>query len=796
MPIWLLNLLIGLALQVAGQLLSNMARGKADQPGVRTTLDAGGDLSPRFIVGHYATAGQLRYAGTWGTVGGTPNAYFSQAIEVSCLPIRGFSGWYVDGERVTLAAVKTGDLGYAVLEKRVKGKDYLWINPYLGAQTAPDPLMLAKFGADPDRPYAGMVGRGCGYFVVTALVNRELFPGKPEILAEVDGIALDDPRGDAQHDNPIVAAYTLLKGLSHDGEWVYGPQGIGDANFDLGNIEAEADKCDADRALAGGGTEKRYRIGLDVALDEEPHAIVEELLKGCAGRWADLGGRYRFLVGAPDEPVISFTDEDVLISAGQSYEPFPGLDALHNGMTATYPDPAAAWTMTEAPPRYSSALEDEDDGRRLVFSTEFRAVPYPVQVQELMRTTIEDARRFRRHTFTAPPNWWGIEPLDTVSWTSARNGYVDKRFLVTLGDDLPNGNQFVGLQEIDPSDYGWSSALQLPTDVAPLTVARPAPQTMTGFSVAPAVIEDNDGNPRRPTVEVGYPGGLDDVRAVRVQARLAGATGPMFDGELPYDAETPSPSALLNAPMASATAYEVRGKLLPYSGRETLWSNQDSDGTEGAWLSVTTPYVPEVGPGAVDWTVLATDVQGIFNWIGATSRELVEAARQSSLLAAEQDLENYDQVEGIKRTINVQFGNLQASFDEFIEAAIGPGGAITLLLTTIFAALGGNSSQVMVRWEAIAAPEGVEARWALQLRVSGDVFGSAGIYLDLKPDGTSTLILDATKSLITTDGGLTFEAMFNEDGAFIRDLTTGTIRSEDGNSFWNLTTGAFRIAVP
>jgi hypothetical protein len=181
MPPFLINLLISLAFAVVGQIVSSMTRqdAKPQKAGVRSTLEAGGDLSPRFVVGRYGSHGQLRYAGTWGKAGGTPNAYLSRAIEVSCLPIRGFSGWYVNGTRVTLAEAKTGELGYAVLEYRVKGKDHLWINPYLGDQVAPDALMLANFGADPDRPYAGMIGRGCGYFVATALVNRELFQACP-----------------------------------------------------------------------------------------------------------------------------------------------------------------------------------------------------------------------------------------------------------------------------------------------------------------------------------------------------------------------------------------------------------------------------------------------------------------------------------------------------------------------------------------------------------------------------------------------------------------------------------------
>lgn len=797
MPIWLVQLLVSLALNVAATVISTMTAPKTKQAGVRGTLEMGGDLSPRFIVGRYGTAGQLRYAGTWGSSGDVPNAYFSRVIEVSCLPIRGFGDFYVDGEKVTLADTKTGDLGYAVLEYRKKGKDHLWINPYTGSQTSADPLMVAKFGSDPDRPYAGMIGRGCGYFVMTALVNRELFSGIPDILAEVDGISLEDPRGDGVHDNPIVAAYTLMKGLSYGSDWVYGPQGITDVNFRLANIEAEADKCDVLRELADESTERRYRIGLDIALDEEPHGIISEILKSCAGRWADLGGVYRFLVGAPGTAELSFADEDLVITEGQTFEPFPGLENLYNAMTATYPDPTAGWVMTEAPPRYSSALEAEDDDRRLPFSTAFRAVPHPVQVQELMRITIEDARRFRKHTISTPPEWWEMEPLDVVAWTSPRNGYEDKEFLITLIEDLPTANQFVGLQEIDPADYDWDVLLELPHDVAPLTVIRPTPQVMTGWSAAPGYLPDNDGTPRRPTIEVSFAAGLVDVRAVRVQVRLSGATTPVFDGELPYDPDDTSPDALLYATFLPNTTYEVRGKYLPHSGRETLWSNQDEDGTEGFWLTVTTPNILL---GAADIEVELGDVAAIIseqlNWIGAGVRSTLESFKRLGSLLEEQDLANYNDRQTIVRQIGTKLGTLEASFSEVVEVALGPGGAIANALSTIYAAMGGSSSQVNVRWQAVAAPSGYAARYAIQAAVNDGSFRSASLLLDVPADtGQPTrIVLDADQTVISTDGGTSVVALFDSEGAVIRDLKVGTIVGPGGASFWNLSTGAFRVS--
>ena len=769
MPIWLINILVGLVLQVAGQLISSI--GKQDQQaqkiaGVRGTIQVGGDHSPTFIIGRYGTAGKLKYAGTWGHPGGTPNAYYSKVVEVSFLPIRGFSGFFVNGERVTLDAAPTGILGYAVLEYRVNGVDHLWITPYLGDQVAADPLMLDKFGSDPDRPYTSdMVGYGLGYFVATALVNREIFPNLPEYLAEVDGIELDDPRGDDAHDNPIVGIYTILKGIYYDGEWVYGPQTYSDANFRLSNIESEADKCDVAIPLAGGGTMPRFRMGLEVALDAEPHAVVGELLKACQGRWTDLGGVYKFLVGEPGAAVVSFTDEDIVITEQQTFEPFPGLESLFNGMTATYPEPAEAWESKEAPPRYRSDLELLDDNRRLPFSTDYKAVPYGVQVQALMRAALEEVRRFRRHTQTMPPEWWEYEVLDAAEWTSTRNGYTDKQFLITVMEDLPNANQFVGLQEIDPEDYGWDSGYELPFDVTPLVIARPPPQEIIGWNAAPYIFPDAAANGRRIGIEVFYDEGLSDVRAVRVQVREDFGDGNLvLDAEFPYDPTELTPSrAMTWAGIINAQDYEVRGIYVPFSGRAVEWSG---------WIGVTTADV-KLGSDDIDFIFeeIAGEIVADLKWISTGIRSALDNFERFGSLLAEQDLANFNDRQVLTRELRKKIGDVEASFTEIIEVAIGPDSAIGLAIQSLFAAAGGNTSEVNVKWGVQAGPSGYSARYALIAAVNDVSYRSAAFMLDVPTDtGDPTrIVLDADQVVISSDGGATVAALFQAGTTFLAD---------------------------
>src|SRR5690606_24377567 len=231
----------------------------------------------------------------------------------------------------------------------------------------------------------------------------------------------------------------------------------------LGNWFAAMNACEPSTGNDG------FKAGLEVRCDTEPFAVIEALLDACNGRMCEVGGSYKIHVGEPGASVYSFTDDDIVITEGQSYEPFPGLEATYNGIHASYPEPNEAWETKDAPPRYDGDLEAEDDNRRLVADVEFPAVPYGGQVQRLMTAMLKEERRFRRHVLTLPPDAWLLEPLDVVSSTSAANGDSSKAFMVLSIDGAPGMNQVVTLKEVDHADYAWDNVEdELEFDTGPL----------------------------------------------------------------------------------------------------------------------------------------------------------------------------------------------------------------------------------------------------------------------------------------------------------------------------------------
>jgi len=57
-----------------------------------------------------------------------------------------------------------------------------------------------------------------------------------------------------------------------------------------------------------------------VRVDAEPAAVLEELMKGCTGQLAEVGGEFKIRVGGPGLPVLFLTDDDLIVTAPQDYQ--------------------------------------------------------------------------------------------------------------------------------------------------------------------------------------------------------------------------------------------------------------------------------------------------------------------------------------------------------------------------------------------------------------------------------------------------------------------------------------------
>lgn len=770
---FLLKAAVGLGMNLLAQSIA----GKPKDPlfSINGTLQGGGDLPRTFILGRTATAGSLVWANTWGRDGETPNAFLTQVIALSDLPTQSLDEVWVNSEKVTLdTANPHPQFGYPVVEY----PNALWIKFHNGTQTAADNFLVTT-ASNAQRIYdASRIGRGVSYAIATAKVTKGLFSGIPSFKFVVTGCRLyditkdssaggsgpqrwDNPAtwgGDGDH-LPAVQAYNLLRGFTYAGKWFYGLQGLAAARLPAPNWIAQINKCRA-LILGAGGYEPTYRCAGEIPVEAPLATAFDPILASCMGRISEVGGVYSIHVGAPDLPTVSFTDGDILSTEEQSFAPFFGLADTINGISATYPSPADAWSTKTAPPIYRTDLEAQHGNRRLMADAPLDMVPFPEQVQRLMRSALEEGQRARRHTLVLPPEFWPYAvPGEILSWTSERNGYVTKLFRVDGAADRANLDVIVDITEVDPSDYDWDTDNDFhpPVDgaVGPI---RPQPQPIADWNADPDYIPDNTGKPRRPAILLSWDhseGRLIDVVGIEFEVRLAVTL------ETVYGGRTDQPevgSIKISQGLLPLTAYGVRGRYIAGSDRPTLWSN---------WLPVTTPDVrlSQDDIYDIDLNWLGDYLKDLHRYTGDEVRLLRDRVESLATNASDQDMRNYDDKATLRREVVKVTKNITAAYKEEINVAIGPGSAI--------------ANQIETLTVEIATKASVEALNAVTVKVTeveGVVTAQAASIqqLSVKVDGkASAEAFEALYVEINGDGGLAervagVELSFNDASAYAR----------------------------
>ncbi|MDQ7776927.1 MAG: phage tail protein [Paracoccus aminovorans] len=636
----LAQITFGLAMNL---LTTAIAKAVADKPKVDVQFDVefGDDTPLTFVVGDYATAGKLKYVAGWGK----NRRFVTEVIEVSCLPQGYGSIWVADeaGAPNGMRAYATGlfppgqqsgwaeaatvpggsiDMGLVLTNLSDDGNRICvkWVD---GTQAAADPFLTWAFGSAEDYPWtSAMIGTGKAYAIVTTRYDSDSLTNKPSYLFQPAPLPMYDPRRDSTAGgsgahrwgnratyeatrNPAVIAYNIARGIYFGSEWIFGGRNLPAWRLPLAEWFAAMNACDAALPLAGGGTEPAFRCGVQISADMTPADVLEEIGRAANMRFAEVGGMLKPIVGLPGAAAFAFTDESILITEGQSYKPFNGLGETYNALSATYPEPAEKWSTKDAPEYIDVAATAADGGRYLPTSLSYPAAPYRRQVQRLMRAQMRDYRRMRLHQFYLPPEAYALEPLvDMVSWSSARNGYVNKLFLVEAVDKQPGMNVLVTLREVDPSDYDWSSDFELPTTVVTPVVVRPFTQVITGFAVAAETITDTASKGRAPAIRVSCSGDEVGVTHIQIQVRKSGAADPYMDVRRPFN----EPFAWRILDVVQQTTYQVRARLI---------SDLTPKGSWTAWTNVTTPAV------YLDGGDFVGGVTGLFEGAGMKATRII-----------------------------------------------------------------------------------------------------------------------------------------------------------------------------
>lgn len=580
------RLAIWVGITAIQQARARKARDRARNAPIESTYTSTGGVAPlSFIVGTYATAGHMEAPPMVHGPVDRPRSMLNYVVSVSDVPGCELSRMWIDGKEWTAHSTE-GEYYGLVGAGRWYGK--AWVRWKNGYQTSADDMLLAKYGADPDRPWlADMVGRGVCHAVLTFRYDRDEFQALPQVLFELTGIALYDPRKDSTaggsgahrwgnratyepSDNPMVIAYNAARGIEIEGAGVWGG-GYAADDLPLAWWFAAMNECDVLVANGSGGTERQYRMGLEVKVDSAPADLLAECAVACNGRFVEQGGILKPRVGGPGLPVLSITDEDIMVTAAQEDRPFPGYDQIFNSVSASFPDPALKWAAREGVVIEDSAAQTVD-GERLVAELQYPAVPYQSQAQRLAAAALKDGRRFRAYAGVFAPDALALEPLDAIAFTSPARGYSAKVFEVQATDEYPTLQMGVSLREMDPADY---------VPITPSLIAAPsvAPQSsvgavLAGFTAAGTSIADGAGVARRPGILLSWSAG-NFVAGQQVEYVVQTPGGVTVTSGI---AAASAGAVVIGAGLVASSSYRVAARIVGVAN--AVWT---------AWVSVTTP---------------------------------------------------------------------------------------------------------------------------------------------------------------------------------------------------------------
>lgn len=689
------QLLVGTAFTLVGSLFSSANQPPAQtykDPGVTLQMQVGGNNPLSFMIGEGATAGHRVYAGSWGQDGETPNAYFVDVLELANVPIDSLTGFYADGEECTILWGQLHpEYGYPIQQGRTGNGDHMWVKFYDGRQEVADPYLVSKFSGS-ERPYGNdRVGRGTAYAVVTNRYNRELWNGRPPtMLFKIRGIRCYDIRKDStaggsgahRRGNPatwewtanpyVIAYHAVFMGVYWGTEWVWGLQNLPALRLPASAWIAAMNE--SDRVMAEWGGQLQFTVGGEISVDMQPADVLEDLAKCSLGRFIESAGSYKPRCGLPGAAVWNFGEGELSVTDPRSYVPFPGLESTHNLIEISYTEPAEAWKAKPAPSAFDEAYKLADGNRELKSGLNLPWVTRNEQAQRLAYSYLHDGRRFRTLQASFHPITWALEPGDVIDGTLINEGYEDKAFEILEMSGRRNYMQTMVLREVDPADFDPPESAKQPWTVGPIQTIYPPSQPATGVSFASYAHYDNEARARRPGIIGYYQGAMEDVEYFAVQVRRPGELLPFFTAEFPYreDVTGEADQPFFSTSFLPATEYEVQGKYVPYSARQTNWSAWSAVVTDDIKLTSLDIEIDEIRDDVLE-SVVEVD-----EWTRYNVREEIERTREQILLAASGQLNDYTSRYLIQTRASVQAGQSRSQFSEELLLAVGPTSAIAL----------------------------------------------------------------------------------------------------------------------
>lgn len=269
-------------------------------------------------------------------------------------------------------------------------------------------------------------------------------------------------------------------------------RGIPANRFDFAKWITAANACDEAVALAGGGSEPRYRSDGIFSESDDPRLVIEAYETTMNAKLRDTGGRFGVVVLSNDlaAPRLALDDSDVL---GEfRWNPKGSIERNFNEIRGRFTDPrtVSLYQLVDYPRWRETPL----DGIERVLPFDLPLVQSPSQAQRLVKQQAARLKYQGKFEANLGPRGWALQLGDVVTLTFSSLGWGAKLFRVVEHGIKPDGVCPVVLQEEHADIYLWDRDERPPVQPVELVQYDPAQSVLLQLLVA-GEIDYSDGTP-------------------------------------------------------------------------------------------------------------------------------------------------------------------------------------------------------------------------------------------------------------------------------------------------------------
>ncbi|RVL61012.1 DUF1983 domain-containing protein [Sinorhizobium meliloti] len=857
--------LIGGALAFGAKLaigkLTQQKQQKRKYTAVQGEIQFGGDVPVGTLYGVGKTKGQRTFYAKWGS-GNKWNAEVFVLANGWCDGLEPYV--YIYGEKKALVSrpVIGNEVANYDIEGFVNGSGdpVLTIRFYDGRPgQLVDQKLVDVSAALGNKWKSTSVNAGICYVVVERIYSDKLFgsKGRPELEFVLRGLREYDPRKDstvaggsgtqrlntpstwAHTKNPAVHRLNYQLGLRAlvSGRTLIG-EGKSLGQIDLATYFVAMNVCDTLRANG----KKTYECSLFVSGDDDHTEVLKQFEDAMAGYGLNRRGLSGVIPGAPQIPVKDLTPADIPIDRAKDVQFRPSAFERFNHLSGQFTSIESMWNPESLKPVYVNA-DIAADGRNRQTSIDFLQVTDPDIAQYLLNIRYRQNRMGGKATVPVSRRFGlAVQEGEWITWRGKTwlisEWRADERLRITLV-----------LSETSAEIYDDDGIEPGPIVVPPTPPINPSLlSTVQNFNVAVGMINGAQGYDTPALLFTWTPPDDPTITAVRCVYRIEGTTE-IFEDQC----TSPEDGSF------RTTKNVVSGKV--YNARATITTVPDRLRTFTPWMTTAQPtglqtlltglqqlqddalnrfkelqqemdeffrprLVELLDAFSLEGAVGQIERQQIVATIGDALAQITEERRvRVSENEAMAQLLTYLQAslgttnarliteETVRATTDSALASsittLDAEVDSNLarliaeETARADGdGALATSISGVSADFNGRFAQGLVKFEAVAAPTGVDARFSVLLRAgTNQSFKVSGFYVELYTEGgvqKSRMAVQADQFLVTSGNSRHYPLVF-ENGelklavANIGTVNAGLLQSLNGKMKIDLNNGTIEI---